>query len=312
MQALQAILYLVLLAAGTVGQIVVCRALAQGADWKLSSLALADCALLTFLYLGVGLFHHEAAHGHLSRRPWLNEALGHTAALLFQVSFSLYRELHWSHHRATNEPADMELIPENAHRLTPRKRARALLRLMLLGTIERGRAFKQLLDDPSARLSADLTRRARIEYVVVQAVMIGGSALWIWRLGLLSWALTYALPITAACWLFGWIQLCEHFGAGSGPFPHATRDVIPASRLGTMLCRLLFNVNYHGIHHENPSIPGDRLRAAHAAWLRDLEQRGEQPPAVYPSYRSIARQILPLLWREVRDPAQRERAATTR
>lgn len=311
MQALQSILYLVLLAAGTVGQIVLCRALAQGADWKLAALAFADCALLTFLYLGVGLFHHEAAHGHLSRRHWLNEALGHTAALLFQVSFSLYRELHWSHHRATNEPADLELIPENAHGLTPRQRARALLRLMLLGTIERGRVFKHLLGDPEARLGAELTRRARIEYAVVQAVMIGGSALWIWRLGLLSWVLAYALPIAAACWLFGWIQLCEHFGAGSGSSPQATRDVIPASRLGTMLCRLLFNVNYHGIHHENPSIPGDRLPAAHTAWLRELEQRGEQPPAVYPSYRSIAREILPLLRREVCDPVQRDRVTTT-
>jgi fatty acid desaturase len=67
-----------------------------------------------------------------------------------------------------------------------------------------------------------------------------------------------------------------------------------------LLYAVMFNANYHGIHHAKPGIPGDRLAQAHLAWLRELETSGKQPPPAFASYWEIIVLILPRLWQDVR------------
>jgi fatty acid desaturase len=309
-QTLQSSFYLLLLVGSTAAQAFLWRAIAAGGDgvW-LSAGLIANGGFLVFLYVLLGLVIHEAAHGHLHRQRLVNTLLGHISAVPLQISFSLYRHLHWSHHGATNEPEDLELLSENSHHLPGAPRARALLALALLGGVERAQSFKRLLREKNSRLSPQLRRSARMELATMQAIGIAGSALWIWKLGVLSWSLAYLLPMLAGSWYFTWIQLCEHYGCPAGSEPEATRDVIPRNRLTAFLYAVMFNVNYHGIHHAKPGIPGDRLAEAHEAWLGELEASGKQPPPAFASYREIARAILPRLWRDIRNLYSAEKLA---
>lgn len=311
MQTFQAFLYLLLLAGSTAGQMWLWRSVQSGgASSAVVALLVVNYGLLIFLYVLIGLLMHEAGHAHLTRRRWLNATLGQLAALLLQLSFTLYRHVHWSHHRAVNVPEDLELLSENSQHLPPRRRRRALLGLMFLGGVERGRAFKQQVRDPSARLAPAIRGRARVEYALVQAAGLVGSVLWIWKLGVASWLLSYVGPLLAGSWWFTWIQLCEHYAMPPGAGPEATRDVLPRSRGQALLYRAMFNVNYHGIHHARPEIPGDHLAQAHAIWVRELEQSGQQASSAFGSYLEIARQIVPRIWSDARVPAQRASAPT--
>ncbi len=310
MQTLQASFYLLLLLAATVAQVSLSRHMTGGpGSLLLYGLFLANFLFLIALYVLLGLALHEAGHGHLNRRRWVNTLLGQLSSLPLQISYSLYRHLHWSHHRATNQPDDLELLSENSHHLPPRRRARALLALMLLGGVERAESFKRLLREHDDRLGAELRRRARIELAVIQSLGVVGSVLWIWKLGLFSWTAAYLAPMLVGSWYFTWIQLCEHYGCPAGDEPEATRDVVPRNRAQAWLYAAMFNVNYHGIHHAKPGIPGHRLADAHRAWVSELEASGKQPPPAFASYHEIARLIWPQLWRDVRELRGAEKLA---
>jgi len=47
---------------------------------------------------------HDAAHGSVSRRAWINGAVGHAAAFVLNGPFACFKHLHLTHHRFTNEP----------------------------------------------------------------------------------------------------------------------------------------------------------------------------------------------------------------
>ncbi len=63
-----------------------------------SVLAASACAYIQFTVA------HDACHGSASRKPWLNEALGVTAALVLFAPFAALRRNHLHHHAHTNDP----------------------------------------------------------------------------------------------------------------------------------------------------------------------------------------------------------------
>ena len=295
MQTLKATLYLLLLAGSTAAQAWMWHlALPGPRTAPLLAAMCANYALLVFLYVILGLILHEAAHGHLGPRP-VNDAFGHVSAALLLFSYSFFRHLHWTHHGGAYLPSDIELLSENPGHVASRGRRRTLLRLMLLGGTERGRSYQALLRNPKVPLSRELRRHAVVEIVLSHVLVVGTGALWIWQMGALPWLCCYLLPAWTGAWIFTWIQLCEHYGLRPGPEPECSRDVIPRNYAQALLYRAMFNVNYHGVHHERPEIPSMRLPEAHQLWVRELALAGKPLPPAYGSYREIVREILPRL-----------------
>ncbi len=57
------------------------------------------------LFVLTGLVH-EAAHGLLARRAWINELLGNLAGWILATPLSAYRAFHLKHHQSTNRADD--------------------------------------------------------------------------------------------------------------------------------------------------------------------------------------------------------------
>lgn len=256
--------------------------------------------LLSFSYLCLGLILHEGAHRNLSPNRRVNDALFYVAAAIIQTVPSLYKAVHWSHHKNLNEKEDWELNPETNAVLIGVKRRRALLRLMLLGGLERNRLQERLLWNPRAPLTDALRRRAKLELLGLKLLLVFGSGLWIYGLGFTSWLVGYAVPAIAGGWLLVWVQLIEHFGMSHGRVPEATRDVEPRNRFHRLVYWALFNINYHGVHHDNASIPGCMLSDAHATWKKQLALAETPASDPFPSYFAALKNTLPALWAELR------------
>lgn len=131
-------------------------------------------------------------------------------------------------------------------------------------------------------------------------VLVGFAGCWMLLFGATSYLLVYGVPAIVGSWLLVWLQLVEHFGMEQGLRPGATRDVLPHGRFQSFLYFLLFNVNYHAVHHADASIPGRSLPSAHDAWIEDRLERGLAVPFTFPSYFAAFRQMVPILFRELR------------
>lgn len=46
---------------------------------------------------------HDAAHGSVSRKQWVNTVVGHSAAFVLNGPFAVFKHVHLTHHRFTNE-----------------------------------------------------------------------------------------------------------------------------------------------------------------------------------------------------------------
>jgi len=79
-------------------------------------------------------------------------------------------------------------------------------------------------------------------------------------------------------------------------------------RMNPVFRFLYWNMNYHVEHHMFPMVPYHALPALHAEVRHDM-------PVPYPSTIAAYREILPTLWRQLRDPehyVKRELPASAR
>ena len=229
---------------------------------------------------------HELIHGHPTRLPWLNRALG-LPPLLPHLPFDRYRALHLAHHRdeRLTDPLD---DPETQY-LTPAawrglgRAGRAVVRLcaVLAGRLVAGPAWAI-----GRFVWRDIGRARRGEP--------GVRAAWAWHLPLLAavaaWlvlACGMGLLTYAACfWLPGMALLllrsfAEHRAAPDSA--HRTAIVERAPVLGLLF---LFN-NLHAAHHERPGLAWYRL----PGWYR-RERAGllaRNGGLVYRGYAEVAR-----------------------
>lgn len=300
-QLTHALAHLFAVAGGMWLQVYLCGRIFGGqAGWLDYAALVVTEAVLIFLYFCLGLLLHEGAHGHICRNKRLNWFISVLSATPIQIVPSLFRELHWLHHKNPNTPHDYELIPETRLDLTGRRRYNAMLRLMILGGLERGRVQERLIVDKAIPLKESVRQKSKWEFVYLKVVMLGGSAAWIYYLGFWSWLIGYTIPALAGTWMLVWLQFIEHFGLEPGRKPEGSRDVLPRNAWQRFVYWMMYNINYHGLHHANAYIPGYKLPEAHEDWSRKLTESNTPPPSTHYSYIAALKHTVPYLMDELR------------
>lgn len=232
---------------------------------------------------------HELIHGHPTRYPWLNRALGLPPVLL-HLPFDRYRALHLAHHRderltdPLDDPETNYFTAEGWRALGPAGRAVVRVTARLAG---------RLLVGPAWAIGRFLWRDARRAWRGAPGV----RAAWAWHLPALALVLAWVTvvcgmsPLTyAVCfWLPGMALLllrsfAEHRAAAEPG--HRTAVVEQAPVLGLLF---LFN-NLHAAHHARPGLAWYRLPGWYARErARLLAHNGG---LVYRGYAEVARRYL--------------------
>lgn len=213
---------------------------------------------------------HDAAHGSVSRSPWVNRLVGETSALVLGAPYAAFRHAHLTHHRFTNE------VGRDPDRWTGLGPPWALP--LRWATIEPHYYWfyaHQWRSRPAEERAAFLASLA------VQAGLLAwlfsrgqaGDALWFW-----------VVPARAAMFLlafsFDWLPHQPYAALQSEDRYRATHVIsLP------LLTPLWLWQNYHLIHHLYPAVPCYRYAsvwreerdALRAKGARDLWDEGQRP-----------------------------------
>jgi beta-carotene hydroxylase len=196
---------------------------------------------------------HEAAHGNVSNRRWINNTVGFLGMLPYTTPYFLQRCIHLDHHKHLNEKG---LDPNLIYADGPFWQ----LPLRYLRTV--GYARRKLRDDPR---SPAMRRSDAFGLVLVLAAY--GVALW--QGAFLDLLLVWFLPVVIAKGILDWyVNYLPHVGLPPHRFL-GTRIVDVA-----WLTPLVLAHNYHAIHHLWPGIPWHRYRETFHAKLAYLTQHG--------------------------------------
>ena len=201
---------------------------------------------------------HELIHGHPTRLPWLNRALG-LLPLLPHVPFDRYRVLHLAHHRderltdPLDDPETHYLTPAAWHGLGPWGRVAVRATAVLAGRLVIGPvwAIGRFLWQEAARAwrGGPGVRAAWVWHMPLLAAVLAWVML-ACRMSFLAYAACFWLPGTALLLLR---SFAEHRAAPDAA--HRTAIVERAPVLGLLF---LYN-NLHAAHHERPGLAWYRL-----------------------------------------------------
>ncbi len=236
-----------------------------------------------------GSLQHELIHGHPTRWPALNRALG-LPPLLPHLPFDRYRAIHLAHHRDEHltdpleDPETQYLTPPAwlalgpAGRLAVRATGRLAGRLLLGPPWAIGRFL--WCDARRAWAGVPGVRRAWLCHLPLLAVLV----VWVraaCAMSLLEYVACFWLPGMALLLLR---SLAEHRAAE--PVAHRTAIVEQAPVFGLLF---LFN-NLHAAHHERPSLAWYRLPGWYAAERARLIAKNGG--LVYRGYADVFRRFL--------------------
>lgn len=236
-----------------------------------------------------GSLQHELLHGHPTRHPWLNRAIG-LPPLLPHLPYDRYRALHLAHHRddrltdPLDDPETQYFTLPQWHRLG--RSGRAAVRIM-------ERLAGRLLIGPVWGIGRFLWDEAG----AIRRNQPGVRRAWAWHAGLLALLLVWVVGVCgmspwvyALCfWLPGMALLLlrsfpEHRAAERPE--HRTAIVEQAGAFGLLF---LFN-NLHVAHHERPCLAWYRL----PGWYRGERERmvRKNGGLVYRGYGDVMRRYL--------------------
>ncbi len=232
---------------------------------------------------------HELIHGHPTRLPWLNRALG-LPPLLLHLPFDRYRALHLAHHRderltdPLDDPETQYVTGTDWRALGPAGRMALRITARLAGRLALGPVWA-------------IARFVRRDAGRAWRGAPGVRAAWAWHLPALAVVLAWltlacgmSLVTYALCfWLPGMALLLLRSFAEHRAAPacgHRTAIVERAPVLGLLF---LFN-NLHAAHHERPGLPWYRL----PGWYRGERARllANNGGLVYRGYAEVARRYL--------------------
>jgi len=231
---------------------------------------LAGVMIVGARQLGLAILMHDAAHGVLTERRWLNEWLGQYACSwpLF-ADMHAYRAYHLKHHRHTQQAADPDLSLSAPFPIT-----RASFRRKILRDLTGQTMFKQRL----AQLRKGVWRlRGAIGFnlgFLLVLTIIGQ-----WYLFFLLWLVPY----------FTWFpmvtrirNIAEHAMVPDNDDPFRNARTTKANLLWRALVAPYW-VNYHVEHHLIMYIPCYRLARFHRRLLaKGYGDRMELRPGYLP------------------------------
>jgi Na+-transporting NADH:ubiquinone oxidoreductase subunit F len=237
---------------------------------------------------------HECGHGTAFRTDWMNAAVYEIASFMVMRESVVWR---WSH---TRHHSDTIIVGRDPEIQLPRPPDMLGLGLGLFAAgVYRG-YFSSLVRHACGRMTpAERTyipesefpkihRNARIVLLIYLTVIASAVALRSWIPVFL-----FILPQFFGTWLMIVHNTTQHAGLAENVLDHRlncrTVYMNPISRF------IYWNMNYHVEHHMFPLVPYHALPKLHEAIKADCP----------PPYRSILeawREILPALFRQVRDP----------
>ena len=212
-------------------------------------LGCAACAYAQFTVL------HDSVHRSLSKRAWLNEALGAAAALTLFAPYEAFRRNHLHHHAHTNDPAsDPDYWAAGETWLSTAARCLTMLQFHYYSYL-----FKLGRRDA-------VWVRTLATLAAMGAALAAGAALGWGRALLLYWLLPAQLAVAALGFLFDYWPHRPHLGRGR---MKDTAAIAPRWLDPAFLAQ-----NLHLVHHLWPTIPWYRYRAAFRVAEPSLREEG--------------------------------------
>ncbi|MCP3098902.1 fatty acid desaturase [Myxococcus sp. K15C18031901] len=226
---------------------------------------------------GISLFTHEAVHGGLSRRPWLNRLGGMLCAWPVLQDFAAYKVLHLRHHRDLGRGQD----PDHYANYTGR---RWLEVLMHWGRLLLGYPAYITLIPILGWKHGTASERRWVAFEVV-AVVTGGVLATVclsWPVLLHGWLIPMAIINT----LVNIRGMSQHTFLPESDHPvRGSRSILSNPVTRFFMC----NENYHLEHHLYPRVPWYNLPHLHRELRAGLLAQGA--PFI-PSYVSFVVGVL--------------------
>jgi fatty acid desaturase len=229
-----------------------------------------------------GSLQHETIHGHPTRRPWLNEALG-WAPLWLWLPYPIYRDEHRTHHDdeiLTDPVADPEskyAAPADWPRLGRLRRAALTFNTTLLGRLTLGSALaiSDFLRREARAVIAGEAGRRRLWALHALALVPVIAWLWLCAIPLWAYIVFYVYPGLSLTLLR---SFAEHIASADPQSRTVTVET------GPLFSLLFLNNNLHALHHAHPQLP----------WyaLPRLAQEFARPTLSYTGYGEIAWRFL--------------------
>lgn len=228
--------------------------------------------------LALSLICHEALHGNVSANKKVNQFLGRWfCGFPTGVSFSKYKKLHILHHAGLGTKMDPDVHLYQNYPISKYAYFRQqFLALIQLKTLIRFLSYyTDLLEIAKLRFNKNSVvvfkkwkQSDFFEFILFQILLVLTLTYFdFWTEYLLFYILPLILIVQPYVWIMGGLQ--------HGPIPdHNDIDLKSRTILGSkwlMETLLPLNINYHGAHHFNPSIPHYWL----SKYSEDLQKNGK-------------------------------------
>jgi len=237
--------------------------------WVSGDLTWWKTCLLPALYIlcaaslhGISLFTHEAVHGTLAPRRWLNGLLGALCALPVLQNYSAYRVLHLRHHQHLGEEGDPDHYA-NYTRWTWMIFIMNWLRLLFGYPV-----YITAIPILGFRQGDSPARWGIVSESIAAVLMIWAALEWIPINCLLHAWLVPMLLINTMVNIRG---MSQHTLLGHSNDPVlGTRSILTSAPVRFFMC----NENYHLEHHLYPGVPWHHLPQVHSALAPALRNVG--------------------------------------
>ncbi|HEY5911009.1 MAG TPA: fatty acid desaturase [Verrucomicrobiae bacterium] len=238
---------------------------------------------------------HESGHGTAFKTDWLNNVLYEIASFMVMRESTVWR---WSH---TRHHSDTIIVGRDPEIAVPRPPDVASLLLNFFALRVIPKYFRSVLRHCLGRIAADektfipefeygkVIFRARI-YLLIYAGVI---ALAVWQRSLLP-LMFVGLPTLYGSWLMPIYGYTQHAGLAENVLDHRLNCRTVYMNFANRF--LYWNMNYHLEHHMFPLVPYHNLPKLHQIVKPDM-------PPPYRGLWHAWREIIPAVWRQLKDPA---------
>lgn len=238
---------------------------------------------------------HECGHGTAFKTRWMNDVIYQIACFMIMREPTIWR---WSHTRHHTDTIIVGRDPEIVAMRPPDLLAIGLNLFSIKHVVE---TIGKLVIHAGGRLTAEeetfvpdmerprVYRTARI-WLLIHLVPIALA------IALQSWIpvlLVGPLPTMYGAWYMVFMGFTQHAGLAENVLDHRLNSRTVYTNIVNRY--LYWNMNYHVEHHMFPMVPYHRLPQLHAIMKSDT-------PRPYASMLEAYGEIVPAVWRQLRDP----------
>ncbi len=198
---------------------------------------------------------HEAAHGMLARRAWLNELQGIVIGTASLTPLSVYRHMHARHHAHLGSERDPEFWPYNLPRSPRWVRLLYAWAELTVGWVLTPALYS--VRTAASWKGVPQTQRARLAAEWLLLIAFWVSALWLiitrgwWE----AFVVAHLVPAVLAGSMQTIRKFTEHLGMfGEGIFA-MTRTVVYRGAIGRAASASQLHVEHHSTHHRYARVP---------------------------------------------------------